>query len=210
MMQFNQNERVFTADGKDAGHIDRVVIDPQTKAVTHLVVRTGFLSTKDKVVPIEQVLPGPEGQLALQLDSQELAGLSDFAETQYVVVEEENRNASLPLGALYPPNAGGTPRLPQSGPKVRKGTRLNIPSDTVAVKEGAKVVSSDGKQVGHVEQVLTSPPGDHVTHFLISKGLLVKEKRLIPTVWVNLFTEDEIDLVIKSSTVEKLPVIEPA
>jgi hypothetical protein len=114
------------------------------------------------------------------------------------------------LVTLFPPDAGGTPLRPQSGPKVRKGIRLNIPNDTVAVKEGAKVVSSDGKQVGHVEQVLTSPPGDHVTHFLISKGLLVKEKRLIPTVWVNLFTEDEIDLVIKSSTVEKLPVIEPA
>ena len=32
-MQFNQGAGVTTVDGKEAGHIDRVVIDPKTKEI---------------------------------------------------------------------------------------------------------------------------------------------------------------------------------
>ncbi len=179
-MQFNQNGSVFTADGKAAGHISRVVIDPQTKEVTHLVIRLGFILTTDKVVPVEQVTVGPERQVALQLDSQQLANLPDFAETQYVMVEDGKGTDSPSTVISYPPYPGGSPMQSSFGPRVVRETHLNIPDDTVALKEGARVVSDDGKEVGHVEQVLTSPPGDRITHFLISKGLLVKERRLIP------------------------------
>ncbi len=209
-MQFNQNESVFTADGKDAGHIDRVVIDPQTNEVTHLVVRKGLLFTNDKVVPVEHVMPGPQGQIALQLDSRQLSELPDFAETQYVTVDEGKGNGSPSTVIAYPPYPGGPPLQSNFGPRVVRETHLNIPDDTVALKEGARVVSLDGKEVGHVEQVLTSPPGDHVTHFLISKGLLVKERRLIPVGWADRLAADEVHLTIQSSTVEKLPVVEPA
>lgn len=209
-MQFNQNESVFTADGKDAGHIDRVVIDPQTNEVTHLVVRKGFLFTSDKVVPVEHVMPGPQGQIALQLDSRQLAELPDFAETQYVTIEEGKGNGSPTTVFAYPPYPGGAPLQSNFGPRVVRETHLNIPDDTVALREGAKVVSRDDTDVGHVEQVLTSPPGDQVTHFLISRGLLVKEKRLIPVGWVERLEEGEVRLAVESSTVEKLPIVEPA
>ena len=207
-MQFNQNGSVFTADGKEAGRIARVVIDPQTNEVTHLVIRKGFLFTSDKVVPVEQVTVGPEGQVALQLESQGLADLPDFAETQYVTAENEKGSDSPYAVFSYPPYPGGTPLLGNFTPKILKETHLNIPPKTIALKEGAKVVSRDDKDVGHVEQVLTSPPADRVTHFLISKGLLVKEKRLIPVEWVDRLEEGTVYLAVQSSIVEKLPAIE--
>ncbi len=207
-MQFNQNGSVFTADGKEAGHIARVVIDPRTNEVTHLVLRRGFLFTNDKVVPVEQVTPGPEGQVGLRLDSHQLADLPDFAETQYVTAENEKGNDFPSAVFSYPPYPGGSPMLSSFAPKVLRETHLNIPQDTIALKEGARVVSRDDKEVGHVEQVLTSPPGDHVTHFLIAKGLLAKERRLIPVSWVDRLDEETVRLVIKSSTVENLPVVE--
>ncbi len=209
-MQFKQNESVYTTDGQQAGHIDRVVIDPRTNAVTHVVVRAGVLFTKDKVVPIEQIMPGPEGQLALQLDSQQLAELPDFAETHYVAVDDGQQGSSPPTVVSYTPYPGGTPVLSDPGPKLRKETHLNIPNDTVPLKEGARVIGQDSKEVGHVEQVLTSPPGDRITHFMIVKGLLTKERRRIPVDWVGALTDDEVQLAVKSDTVEKLSVIEVA
>lgn len=209
-MQFTQNGSVVTADGKEAGHIAWVVIDPQTKEVTHLVIHRGFIFTNDKVVPIEQVTVGPEGQVGLQLESQQLADLPDFAETQYVPAVDSKGGDSPSTVFSYPPYPGGAPLLSNFAPKVLRETHLNIPQDSVPLKEGARVVSGDDKEVGHVEQVLTSPPGDHVTHFLISKGLLVKEKRLIPAAWVDRLGEGEVHLAVKSSAVEKLPIIEPA
>jgi uncharacterized protein YrrD len=86
---------------------------------------------------------------------------------------------------------------------------LNIPDNTVALKEGARVIARDNKEVGHVAQVLTSTPADRVTHFMIERGLLVKEHRLIPVKWVDRLADDEVNLAIDSSSVERLPVIEP-
>ena len=209
-MQFKQNESVYTTDGQHAGHIDRVVIDPRTNAMTHVVVRAGILFTKDKVIPVEQIIPGPEGQLALQLDSQQLAELPDFAETHYVAVDEGNQGGAPPTVVSYPPYAGGAPLVADVGPKMRKETHLNIPDNTVPLKEGARVIGLDGKEVGHVEQVLTSPPGDRITHFIIVKGLLTKERRQLPAGWVGSLTDDEVQLAVKSDMVEKLPVVEAA
>ena len=86
---------------------------------------------------------------------------------------------------------------------------MNIPENTVALKEGARVIDCDDKEVGHVAQVLTSTPTEQVTHFLIVKGLLVKEHRLIPVGWVDRLTDDEVKLGVDSSIVERLPVVEP-
>lgn len=89
-------------------------------------------------------------------------------------------------------------------------THLNIPDQTVALKEGARVVDHDNVEVGQVAQVLTDTPSAEVSHFLIAKGLLVKEHRLIPAEWVESLTDDEVQLTVAADTVEKLPIVEPA
>ncbi len=209
-MQFNQGAGVFTTDGKEAGHIDRVVIDPKTNDITHIVIRKGFLFTKDKVVPIDAIAVEQGGQLALRMALDQLEHLPDFEEKHYVMVDEGKGSATPSAVFSYPPYPGGTPVIASSGPKYVTETHLNIPNDTIAVKEGAKVVTRDGEDVGHVEQVLTGVQADHVTHFLISKGLLVKEKRLIPVGWIDQLDAEEVHLAVKSDTVNKLPIVEPA
>ncbi len=208
-MQFNQGANVMTRDGKEAGHIDRVVIDPKTNEITHLVIRRGLLQRKDKVVPINAVMNGREGKLIMHLKSDELEFLPDFEEERYILVDE-SRGGETPSAVFsYPPYPGGVPGVANYGPKYVAETHLNIPDKTVALKEGARVIARDEQEVGHVAQVLTSTPADQVSHFLIVKGLLVKEHRLIPVGWVDRLADDEVHLAIDSSAIERLPVIEP-
>ena len=54
-MQFNENAEVQTASGEKVGRIDRVVMDPKSKELTHFVVRKGLIFTTDKVIPLDQV-----------------------------------------------------------------------------------------------------------------------------------------------------------
>jgi uncharacterized protein YrrD len=58
--------------------------------------------------------------------------------------------------------------------------------------------------------MLTNPTGDQVTHFLVARGMLVKEHRLIPTTWVDRLTDDAVYLAIDSGTMDRLPVVEAA
>lgn len=80
----------------------------------------------------------------------------------------------------------------------------NIPKGSVPLEEGAQVVSADGEAVGSVKRIFTDTKTDRVTHFVVSEGLIFKEKRLIPTAWVKNIKEDEVELSVDAKVVERL------
>lgn len=212
-MQLKEGTKVVTADGDKVGTIDRIVIDPVTKEVTHLVVRKGFLFTEDKVVPMSLVGPATADQVTLRPGAGELDKLPDFQETQYVPIDRESPTRPAPEQIspflyFYPPR-GSAWRLGEFTatpiPPYVVETTENIPEGTVALEEGAKVVTSDGAHVGDVERVYTDPQVDRATHLLISKGLILKEKKLIPTSWITSIREDEVHLAVDADVVENLP-----
>src|SRR5436190_8956242 len=107
-MQFKQGTDVFTADSRQVGTIDRVVMNPRTKEVTHIVVRKGFLFTEDKVVPIDLVATATEDRVVLRSDVGDLDALPQFEEAHYIPLAEaepdirQARRDAAPL-YWYPP-----------------------------------------------------------------------------------------------------------
>jgi len=81
-------------------------------------------------------------------------------------------------------------------------TLVNRNKGTVAIMEGAKVITSDGKEIGNVEQVLARPEANGPAHYLIARGLLLKGKKLIPVEWINSFGQDEVRLAVGSYAAE--------
>lgn len=217
-MQFKDNAEVVTPDGQKVGKIGRVVLDPESNELTHLIVQKGFLLTKDKVVPLDCVESATEERVVLKNGQLKLDGFPDFEETYYVPVEdaagasEERRSGSISKLAWYYPLPGGAwwrarnlvyPGIPKP-PYVRK-TEVNIPEGTVALEEGAKVVSSEGEHLGNIERVFADEEEQRVTHLLISKGLISKSRKLIPSMWIKSVREDEVRLSVGEHFVEKLP-----
>jgi sporulation protein YlmC with PRC-barrel domain len=49
-MELKPDAGVFTSKGKAVGQVDRVVIDPKTKNVSHIVVRKGLIQTESRVL----------------------------------------------------------------------------------------------------------------------------------------------------------------
>lgn len=216
-MQFKEGATVVTSDGSDVGEIDRVVLDPMTKEVTHLVVRKGFLLTRDKVVPIDAVTTTSEERVIIQ-DVDDLDTLSDFEETYYIRVGDGGPQAIFPPGYVRPyywyPPAGSTwwaaARVPNyPPPPYVQGVRRNIPAGTVPLKEGASVITADDDHVGNVERVLAEPTQDRATHLLISQGLLPKETKVVPTSWITRVAENEVHLAVTSGLIERLPEHDP-
>jgi uncharacterized protein YrrD len=212
-MQFKEDAKVVTADGEKVGTIDRVVLDPNTKEVTHLVVKKGLLFSEDKVVPMSLVGPATEDKVTIRETEEELEQLPDFRETHYVPVKEVTHPEPdtaywAPPLYLYPPTGGWwrtTGYADYSRPPNVAKTETNIPEGTVALEEGADVISSDGKHVGDIERIFTEPLEGRATHLLISEGLFLKEKKLIPTGWVADVFEDSLKLSVSSEFVDDLP-----
>jgi uncharacterized protein YrrD len=209
-MQFKEDAKVLTANGQEVGRVDRVVIDPKTKEATHVVVRKGLFFTEDKVVPISLIAAATEEQVTLREAAGDLQALPNFEETHFIPVHESEL-ARPAAGAIYapslysyPPFGGVMPYPAAIEPAYITETEEHIPPGTVALKEGANVVSADGKHVGNVEQVLTDPQADRVTHFVISEGLLLKERKLVPMGWVSGMDEKEVRLAVGSWLLDEL------
>jgi uncharacterized protein YrrD len=215
-MQFKEGAEVRTADGEKVGTIDRIVLEPATRRVTHLVIEKGFLFPEDKVMPMSLVGPATEDRVILRQTKDGLAEFPDFRESRFVPADRGPRTG---LGS--DPQARALYWYPAIGPwwtlsgyaaYSKPGFVVktkNIPPGTVAVEEGARVLSSDGEHVGDIERIFAQPEEDRATHLLISEGLFRKEKTLIPTGWMTEVSEDEVHLSVHSSVVERLPEYQP-
>lgn len=223
-MQIKNSAAVFTADGKDVGRIDRVVLDPRTHEITHVVVRKGWLFTEDKVVPVSLVDRISEDEVFLRDDAEGFDELPNFEETYYVQTDDgpqvqggtAGRSAigpvdyasyapSLywypPAGAMWPGYYTGAYGYPMTNYTTH--TEQNIPEGTVGLREGADVLTADGEHVGTVEQVLTNDQLNRATHLVISAGMLFKEKRLIPVDWILDVEEETIRLGVRRHTLDR-------
>jgi len=212
-MQFRKDAQVFSADGHSVGHIDRVVLDPQTKEVTHLIVRKGLLLTKDRVLPIALITSSAEKRVNVIANANEVDQLPEFEEKQYVPIQ----GGEVPETTAPTPNFYWYPVAPYSiappigvqPPGYVEETHRNIPEELVALKAGARVLDNQGEQVGQVEQVFSDTQSDHVTYFVLSHGVLFKERKLVPVTWIDIVSDDEIRLNVPEDRVEKLPTFEP-
>src|SRR5574341_175385 len=210
-MQFKKGAEVFSGDGEKIGTLNRVVIDPQTREVSNLIVGKGLLLRTDKVIPITLIDLDVEDRIVLKKTNQDiLEDFPDFETAHYVELGEPDNpyHDYIEASYWYPPVHAGWPMSNYVGypiPQFVLKTDQDIPEGTVALQEGAKVISRDGEHVGNVEQVITEPKDNRVTHFVVSEGILLKEHKLVPSVWVTKVDEDQIHLSVDSSVFEHLP-----
>lgn len=221
-MKIKEGATVLTADDQKVGRIERVVIDPRTREITHLVVRQGFLVTEDKVMSLDLVETVGQDRLLLNREADDMPDLPPFEETHFVPLDNQEIQQTYPLGYVrpiywYPPMTSTPPPhnypadyVGYTGPPYDTQIKRNIPDDTVPLKEGAKVISYDAAHVGDVEQVFTHPTTDQATHFVISQGWLLKERKVVPLNWLNSISEEQVQLAVNSRIIENLPAYDEA
>jgi uncharacterized protein YrrD len=211
-----KNAVVLAADGRQLGSLERVVLSPDSSVITNVVVRTGnLIKHEEKVVSLNLVAETADNQILLHEEAGDLEGFPPFEERRLVNEHgsTDNPSPSQSTPSMMPGfSVMGTPVVisPPVEPIVTR-IEQNIPDGNVAMKEGARVISADGKQVGAVERVLADPIEEQVTYLQVSSGLLVKDIKLIPFHWVLSVGEDEVHLRVSRDSVETmsdLPIAE--
>ncbi len=215
-MKFADETPVFTADEEKIGQIDRVVIDPSSWEVSHLVVEKGFFFPEDKVIPVSLVAEATEEQVLLSKTNENL-NLEPFIETEFIPIETldgtEDRDVATYRRPYYSYPAIGTTASwgtgwfydPLFGTRTTEASERNVPDDAIALNEGAEVYSYDGEHVGEIESVYTTDEENRITHFVISRGLLFEDYKLIPMFWVTKTEEEKVQLGVPSDTLRDLP-----
>lgn len=193
------------------GTIKRVVIDAKTRDVTDLVVERGIFDA-EKVIPIGLVNIENDDRIMLRETNQNIEDFLNYETNHYI---PSDRITDQPAENIeeyywYPPIGFQIPTqgiLPGGSvmPDYIVRSETSIPEGRIAISKGAQVISADEKHIGNVEQVIADSQSNNVTHFVVAKGVLLKEHKLVPAVWVSKVDENKITLSVEARMFDRLP-----
>lgn len=209
MIRLEKNAEVYSAQDEKIGLIDRVVLNPETMKISHIVVKEGFLFKTSKVIPI-WALDFAGEKIQLKEDGLDPDDLPEFDEKTFVLANETfSPNREVDAFFWAPPmnfawwSAYGNIWYPM--PKFVRKTQAILPEGAIPLEEGAKVICMDREEVGTVERVIVDPTEKVATHIVVGQGLLSKEYKLVPTFWIADVKEDEVSLLVSLKTLMSLP-----
>jgi sporulation protein YlmC with PRC-barrel domain len=192
------NAQARCTDG-DCGRSTRVVINPVTRQVTHLVVQEAEFLGAEHLVPLDQVLETQPDLIRLRCTKEQLAKMESFVEVEYI-----GGNA---------PYLAYSPREYVSWPYVFPIDMLTpleherIPPGELTVRRGSGVEATDGR-IGRVDEFMIDPQNGRITHMVLREGHLWGQKDItIPVSEIDRIEEDTVYLKLDKHEVEALPTI---
>jgi sporulation protein YlmC with PRC-barrel domain len=192
------------------GEVSRVVVDPLTRKVTHLVVEPKHRQGLGRLVPLELV-DATTGEVRLRCSQAAFEKLEPAEETQFL--PGSGTIAGYAPGEVYswPFYGLGTGMGPGVGigagntsPAVTYDT---LPLGEVAVHHGEQVHATDG-DIGRVQGLVIDPRDHRVTHVLLQRGHLWGRKEVAIPIRAVTGVGDGIRLNITKNDVQELPAVD--
>jgi hypothetical protein len=189
--QFTIGARASCTDGH-CGELRRLIIDPATETVTHLVIQPGHRPEAGRLVPVHLV-ETTDGEIRLRCTRAEFDKLDHATERDMVSGAESGEivgRQGMTAGAL------------------REATVLEdvIPVGEKEVGPGDQVHALDG-EIGRVQGFLVQPGDDRVTHVLLLEGHLWGRKTVAIPISAVTGVDAGIRLNLTKQQVAELPPV---
>ena len=188
--EFTIGAKANCSDGF-CGELRRVIIDPASQAITHLVIEPRHRHEPGRLVPIDMV-DATLGEIGLRCTIAEFGQLDPADDLEQVVGR----------GAGIPDETGRAP-MGVSHP-LRAVTQDVVPLGEVEVGRGARVHALDG-EIGQVEGFVVDPDDHRVTHVLLQEGHFWGRKEVAIPISAVARADDGVRLNITKQQVEDLP-----
>jgi len=197
--EVNIGAHVKSSDGKKLGSIERLIYHPDNNRVHGFLLAKGHFST-NKIVAAGQVAGTDADGVVLKLDAHQAEQLPNFVQEQMLrapgdLTYQGRWGAQVELAGT---GDKWVMRAPGSDLSTTNSNSLfmmapigtletenldNLPEDSILLSEGTEVVGSDGKKVGHVDEVFVD--GERgITGFLVKAGHLFTHDIRVPMSYV--------------------------
>lgn len=210
MLEITERTKVFTAHGEYVGKVDRIVIDPITRMVSHIVVHKGVLLPEDKVIPVEGIATATEERVNLTRGNHP-DEFPSFVDQHYVELDETDQDGDEPTVTASGPFVWYGPYGIASSmyeSSMRVVTEKNIPERAVALEPGASVCALGRVEIGRLDEVITTKAG-LATHIVVTMSDPSLDRKAIPMHWVDELSENEIHLGATLWMVEAIEMYDP-
>ena len=188
--EFAMGATASCVDGP-GGKVSRLIIDPATETVTHLVIEPKHRPGVGRLVPLDLV-DTTAGDIRLRCTVEEFGGLEPAQETELI----DDVTAGLGIGGLNAPMGVTSP--------VQTYLQDVVPLGEADVDRGDPVHALDG-EIGRVQGLLVEPDDHRVTHVLLQEGHLWGRKKVSIPVSAVTGVENGIRLSLTKRQVEDLP-----
>ncbi len=185
--EFTIGARASCSDGH-CGEVRRLIIDPATDTVTHLVIQPEHRKEAGRLVPVH-LAETADGEIRLRCTLAEFGKL-DLAEERELADEADEHvgDAAGLFGAGFAYGTSGDAYARVGGPGEfidighvpgRRKTMIEdvVPLGEDQVRPGDRVHAVDG-EIGRVQGFLVNPGDDRVTHVLLQEGHLWGRKEV--------------------------------
>jgi sporulation protein YlmC with PRC-barrel domain len=204
MTEFTMGADASCSDGP-CGKLTRLIVDPETQAVTHLVIGQEHRSGRGRIVPISLV-EDAAGEIKIRCTKAELDELDPAEESDLLPGDGGYSLAAGPRG--------GSARFPglvmaslRPNDRVTVASHDAIPRGEVDVRRGEPVYATDG-EIGKIQGLVIDPGSRHVTHVLLEEGHLWGRKEVAIPVSSVTRVGDIIRLTIDKHQVQALPPVD--
>ena len=188
--EFAMGATASCVDGP-GGKVCRVIIDPATETVTHLVIEPKHWQGVGRLVPLH-LIDTTAGDIRLRCTVEEFGRLEPAQETKVI----DDVTGGLGLGGLNAPMGVTSP--------VQTYLQDVVPLGEADVDRGDPVHALDG-EIGRVQGLLVDPDDHRVTHVLLQEGHLWGRKKVSIPVSAVTGVENGIRLSLTKKQVEDLP-----
>jgi len=208
---FTLGARASCSDGV-CGEVIRTILDPDTRAVTHLVIEPRHHRAAGRLVPMELVEAGADG-IRLRCRLAEFDQL-DPAEEIELVEGVDYGGGYGPQGSVLGYGDVGSLGVGPSASGMGIGMSLghhrptitsdNVPEGESEVADHERIHAVDG-EIGQLKGFAVDPAGHSVTHVLLREGHLWGRREVAIPVSAVASLDDGIWLNITKKQVGELP-----
>jgi hypothetical protein len=196
-MDIRPNAKVMATDGK-AGFVTRIILNPDTERVTHLVVDGP--PAGPVLVPLQRVIAADDDAVHLDLTILQLTALDPFLEEDMALTQRP-RPMSGDMSS-YGYVAGPVPYADST--ELVRVTHERVPEGELAIRPGAKVHATDG-HVGEVHHFLVDLAAGQMTHFVLQEGhFWGRHEVQVPVSAISRTEEQEVYLTLSKAEISEL------
>ncbi len=196
-MTFNllTGTQVYCTD-QDCGKVAHLVVDPDSRQVTDVVVEYGLPFFKhNRVFPYAAIRSVIDDSLHLAIASSDWNAYPEYREVE---VEEPDPTANSNLQSM---NGGA---LEYRMPMVRRQFRQGVAAERAVLHAGRPIHNHMGS-VGQLDHLLVKRRSGEITHVAMRRGLLQREYILIPADQVTFSSDGHLLIDLTRDELSDLP-----
>jgi sporulation protein YlmC with PRC-barrel domain len=178
------------------GHVRRLVVEPESRRVTGVVVEHGLLRHR-VVVPMAHVARTEDTVMCLDIDRRQLGALPPYMAVDIARPDPAwtARHGAVPDDAAADRRAyvpWGVPPLTESiHVMVRRHLHTGVPEPQIPLGQDARVVCPTGL-VGHLDQVELDPASHAIRALVVRAGYIRAREVQVPAGRITAIIDGEI------------------